>query len=441
MMKFLFYLIFLMPLCFLSFSFLQFFIFLLFFIFMINSCLNSSFSYVSLYYGIDGLSYYMILLSLWISSLMFLASYKIYFSNNYYVMFSLMILLLLFCLIFTFSSLNLFFFYIFFEISLIPLMLLIIGWGYQPERLMAGLYMIFYTLLFSFPMMLGLFFLYNKFNSFMFFMFGFLDNEIIYFFINMVFFVKIPMFCIHLWLPKAHVEAPVAGSMILAGVTLKLGGYGLIRMMKTFLILNLNFNMFFIVFSLFGGLYISLICLYQTDIKLLIAYSSVSHMSMVMSGILSLNYSGFYGSLILMLAHGLCSSGLFCIANIYYERFNSRSMYMLKGLLNIFPSLGLFMFLLSVNNMASPPSLNLMGEIILLKSLVSFNNILMLLLIFLSFFSAVYSIYLFSYTNHGVYFSGYYCSHNGLIREYLLLFLHLFPLNILLLISELFNVF
>nr|ATL63091.1 NADH dehydrogenase subunit 4 [Cassida circumdata] len=441
MMKILLTLVFLMPLCFCGFNFIQVFLFYMIFYFIINYYFIDSYYFLSFNFGLDCLSYYLVLLSFWISALMFLSSYKIYFLNKCYKFFGFLILLLLVCLVMTFSLMNLFFFYLFFEFSLIPLLMIIIGWGYQPERLMAGIYMIFYTLFFSFPMMIGLFYLYKKFNSFMFFELNFDGNIVLYLFINMIFFVKIPMFMIHLWLPKAHVEAPVAGSMILAGVTLKLGGYGLIRMMKIFLSLNFKFNIFFMVLSLLGGVYISLICLYQTDIKLLIAYSSVSHMSMVMSGILTLNYSGFLGSLFLMIAHGLCSSGLFCIANIYYERFNSRSMYLLKGLLKVFPSLGLFMFILSVNNMASPPSLNLLGEIILMKSIISCNDYFMIILIFLSFFSAVYSIYLFSYSDHGEYFSGYYSCNNGFFREYLLLFLHIFPLNFIILFSEMFNVF
>nr|APX39239.1 NADH dehydrogenase subunit 4 [Hypocassida subferruginea] len=441
MMKFLFYLMFLMPLSFLGLNFVQSFLFYMMFFFIISSSFFSFFSLLSFSFGVDGLSYYMIILSVWISSLMILASTKIYFSNNYYKVFSFMVMFLLFCLIITFSSLNLFIFYIFFEVSLVPLLMIIIGWGYQPERLLAGVYLIFYTLLFSFPMMIGLFILYQFFSSFMFFSFDVVDSVILYFLVNLVFFVKIPMFMIHLWLPKAHVEAPVSGSMILAGVTLKLGGYGLIRLMKIFMSLNFKLNLFFVVLSVMGGLIISLICLYQTDIKLLIAYSSVSHMGLVMGSILTLNYSGVLGSLIMMIAHGLCSSALFCLANIYYERLHSRSMYMLKGLLNIFPSFSLFMFLASVGNMAAPPSLNLLGEIILLKSLVSYNTFLMLMLIFSSFFSAVYSIYLFSYTNHGKFYSGLYCMHMGFIREYLLIFLHLFPLYVLILMSDLYNVF
>nr|QUB07054.1 NADH dehydrogenase subunit 4 [Aspidomorpha difformis] len=436
MMKFIFYILFLMPLSFLNFNFVYFHLFILFLIFMFNINSLMNFSNLSLILGCDGLSYYLILLSFWISSLMLLASWKIYYSKTYCSIFIFTILLLLLCLFMCFCSLNLFVFYIFFEISLIPLLFLIIGWGYQPERLLAGMYLIFYTLFFSFPMMIGLFMLMNKFNSLMFFEFKIFNSYMIYFLLNMVFFVKIPMFFLHLWLPKAHVEAPISGSMILAGLVLKLGGYGLIRLMKMFLFIGLKLNMIFMILSLLGGMIVSFICLFQTDIKLLIAYSSVSHMSMILSGILSMNLSGLVGSVVLMVAHGLCSSGLFCLANIYYERLMSRSMYMLKGMMNIFPSFSLFMFLLSASNMAAPPSLNLMGEILLLKSLISYNWIFMIFFMLLLFFSAVYSMYMYSYSNHGNYYSGLYSFCSGFVREFLLLFLHWFPLNCFILLSD-----
>nr|AFU50204.1 NADH dehydrogenase subunit 4 [Imatidium capense] len=390
---------------------------------------------VSLILGFDKISYFMVLLSLWVCSLMILASSKINKLDNFTIFFNLNMILLMFSLMVVFSSLNLLIFYIFFEVSLIPVLFLIVGWGYQPERLAAGLYLIFYTLFFSLPMMLGIFYLLNSCYSLMFFEFMSLDYCFLYFLINMIFFVKIPMFGIHLWLPKAHVEAPVSGSMILAGVMLKLGGYGLMRLMKVFQKMGLCLNVYMISFALIGGVLVSLICFYQSDIKSLIAYSSVSHMSLVMSGILSLNYLGYVGSLVLMIGHGLCSSGLFVLANVYYERLNTRSLYVVKGLINLIPSVSLWMFMLSVCNMSSPPSLNLLGEIILYMSLVSYSYIIMVFLMVISFFSAVYSLYLYSYTNHGKFSLGIYSFNSGKLNEFLLLFLHWFPLNLLFLFS------
>nr|QWB85627.1 NADH dehydrogenase subunit 4 [Saphanus piceus] len=438
MMKFLLMMLFLVPLCFVDLYWLvQFFFFIMTLIFMMNLSFNYMFMNMSYMLSCDLLSFTLVLLSFWVCSLMILASEKLFKMNNFYHLFLFIMVMLMISLFLTFSSLNLFFFYLFFEISLIPTLILIIGWGYQPERIEAGIYLLFYTLVVSLPMMIMIFYLYKVLNSLEFYYLNKnLNNIYMYMFINMVFFVKIPMFFVHLWLPKAHVEAPVAGSMILAGIMLKLGGYGLLRMMVMFVELGVQINFIFIVISLVGGFFVSLICIRQSDIKSLIAYSSISHMGLVLAGIMTLNIWGLWGSLTMMLAHGLCSSGLFCLANISYERVGSRSLYLNKGLLNIMPGLSLWWFLLCSSNMAAPPSMNLLGEILLINSLVSFNKLTMIFLSLMSFFSAVYSLFLFSFSQHGTYYSGLFSVYQGLLREYLLLFLHWFPLNILILKSE-----
>nr|YP_010286574.1 NADH dehydrogenase subunit 4 [Chlorophanus auripes]UKT60164.1 NADH dehydrogenase subunit 4 [Chlorophanus auripes] len=438
MMNLIFMLIFMIPLSFLV-SYWSVLIFLLLFTFLFISKFNQSLNFSSISYclGLDLLSYTLILLSFFICSLMILASEKVYKQNNFSSLFLLMILTLLLSLFFTFSSLNLFIFYLFFEISLIPTLILIIGWGYQPERISAGVYLLFYTLLVSLPMMVSLFFLYNKFLSLEFyFLNSTIESLILYYCTNMVFLVKIPMFFIHLWLPKAHVEAPVSGSMILAGVMLKLGGYGLLRLMKLFIKIGLKLNIYIIIISLIGGLIVSFICIRQSDMKSLIAYSSVAHMGMVLSGILTMNLWGLWGSLCMMLAHGLCSSGLFCLANISYERSFSRSIYFNKGMINLSPNLSLWWFLLCASNMAAPPSMNLMGEILLINSLVVYSKYLSILMFFMAFFSAVYTLFLYSYTQHGQVYTGLFSFTQISYREFLLLFLHWFPLNLLILKSE-----
>nr|AND96134.1 NADH deshydrogenase subunit 4 [Onthophagus cuniculus] len=409
------------------------------FLFMVVNSYNYLFKNLSYFLGCDLLSYCMILLSLWICGLMIMASESINYKNYFNNFFLFMVLMLLFFLFITFSSMNLFLFYMFFEMSLIPTLILIMGWGYQPERLQAGIYLLFYTLLVSLPMMISIFFYYEKFFSLNFyFMNMMVSNLYMYMCLNLAFFVKLPMYLVHLWLPKAHVEAPVSGSMILAGVLLKLGGYGLMRLMMIFMEIGVKINIIFILISMYGGFLVSLICIRQIDIKSLIAYSSVAHMGLVLGGIMTMTYWGMCGALVMMLAHGLCSSGLFCLANINYERFMSRSMYMNKGMINLIPSMSLWWFLLSSSNMAAPPSLNLLGEIMLINSLVSWNNLCMLMLMFLSFLSAVYSLYLYSYTQHGMVYSGLFSFYSGVVREYLLLMLHWLPLNILILKSEIF---
>nr|YP_010730017.1 NADH dehydrogenase subunit 4 [Leptopsylla segnis]WEF75057.1 NADH dehydrogenase subunit 4 [Leptopsylla segnis] len=407
-------------------------------LFMMKSVGVMNWVNISYMFGYDMISYGMIMLSLWICCLMIMSSEKINFYNNYQNLFILMVILLLLFLIMTFSVMNFFMFYMFFESSLIPTLLLILGWGYQPERLQAGMYLMFYTLFASLPLLVMILYIYNNYK-YMFIplmmMKVNLINSIFYFFMIMAFLFKMPMYMVHLWLPKAHVEAPISGSMILAGVLLKLGGYGLLRVFSM-LFKILNFNSLMMSLSVLGATLVGFICLNQSDLKSMIAYSSVVHMGLTLGGIFSLSTWGLEGAFILMIAHGLCSSGMFCLGNISYERLMSRSLMINKGLLSFMPSMTLFWFLLSSCNMAAPPSINLLGEIFLINSMVSWSVLMMLVLMVMSFISAAYSLYLFVYTQHGMYYSGLYTCMSGNSREYLLLFMHWFPLNLLIIKSD-----
>nr|WVH38362.1 NADH dehydrogenase subunit 4 [Carausius morosus] len=439
MLKFFFYVLFLIPLSYYGYWwFIFFMLILLMYMFMYSYVGLLIFGNLSYYLGCDLISYSLIMLSFWICALMIMSSDGIYFLNYYFNLFIFFVLVLFIFLYLSFCSLSLIMFYLFFESSLIPTMFLIFGWGYQPERLQAGMYFLFYTLFSSLPMLLSILYFYSFFGSLSFFLIFKNDFYYYIFYLSMImsFLVKIPVFLVHLWLPKAHVEAPVSGSMILAGVLLKLGGYGLYRVMGMLLISGIYYNYILVGIGLLGGFYVSLICIRQSDLKSLIAYSSVSHMSLVMSGIMTSSYWGIYGSLILMLAHGLCSSGLFCLVNFVYDRLGSRSLCIIKGLLGFMPSMTLWWFFLSAYNMAAPPSLNLMGEIVLLNSLLSWSLVTIWLLMFMTFFSAVYTLYMYSYSQHGLGFSGIYSFGASTSREYLLIFLHWFPLNIIIFVSS-----
>ena len=271
-----------------------------------------------------------------------------------------------------FSCERLLSYYYFFESSLLPLIIIVLGWGYQPERLQASLYMFFYTIGASLPLLLRLVMIQGELNSTSLtclFRGEFAGRAFFSVTLILAFLVKFPIFMAHLWLPKAHVEAPVAGSMALAGILLKLGGYGIILILVAGGTTGL-FNEFVIRGRLVGGSLLGVLILRLTDLKVAIAYSSVVHIGMVIAVLLSSDYLGLLGGAWMMVAHGFCSSGIFRIANIMYERSHSRGLTSNKGVIRALPGLRLFWFLLVVLNFSGPFTLNLFREILMIARLL-----------------------------------------------------------------------
>nr|AWX92090.1 NADH dehydrogenase subunit 4 [Meghimatium bilineatum]UZH97789.1 NADH dehydrogenase subunit 4 [Meghimatium bilineatum] len=318
---------------------------------------------------------------------------------------SKLIIMLSIFVIFCFQVNDCFLFYILFELTLLPIMYAILMWGTQPERLQAGIYMLLYTVTASLPL-LALILLnqshYSTSHLYLLQLENIISTNSYYMlFILIAFLVKLPMYGFHMWLPKAHVEAPVAGSMILAGILLKLGGYGLFLMTNIIIFKSTVMLFILINLSLWGGLIASFICVMQSDMKSYVAYSSVVHMSVVICSLLVGGTWGLITAKMALVAHGFVSPLMFYLVHLTYSMSGSRSLYMNKGLLMLSPILSMFWFLTLSISMAAPPSLNLLGELSFIPCLHMMNWAILIVFLLMLFLGVFYHMYLYSALNHG----------------------------------------
>ena len=377
---------------------------------------NSSYQFVekinwfddfNFYYhiGVDGISLFMILLSTFLTPLCILASWKsIQFRVKEYM---LAFLFLETVMLGMFSSIDILLFYIFFEAVLIPMYLIIGIWGGE-RRIYASFKFFLYTLLGSVLMLIAIIVIYKITGS--------MNIEALqgnYFATNIQIFlwlaffasfaVKIPMWPFHTWLPDAHVEAPTAGSVILAGVLLKMGGYGFIRFSIGMLPeATLFFIPFVMVLSIVAIVYTSLVALAQTDIKKLIAYSSVAHMGIVTIGIFLVNQQGLEGAMLQMISHGVVSGALFLCVGVIYDRMHTRKIDFYGGLVNKMPIYSTVFMIFVLASVGLPGTSGFVGEFLVIigafkfSSYVAFGAALGIIL------SAIYMLYLYKRIIFGI---------------------------------------
>jgi proton-translocating NADH-quinone oxidoreductase chain M len=332
--------------------------------------MNLSFSF-----GLDGISIFFFVLT---SLLIFLCILFIW-NERLLKEYAINLLLIELLLLLVFSVLDVFLFYIFFEAILIPMFVLIGIWGSRERKIRAVYLLFFYTLFGSLLMLVGLLYIYTltgtlNLEYLLSYKFTMEEQCWLWLAFFLSFASKIPMFPFHVWLPEAHVEAPTVGSVLLAGILLKLGVYGFLRFsLSLFPDASLYFSPLVYLLSVLGVIYASLSAIRQTDLKRIIAYSSVAHMNLVTLGIFSFNIIGIEGSILQSISHGFVSGAMFLLIGILYDRYHSRLLYYYGGLVHMMPVYAAFLLIFTMANIALPGTSSFVGEFLLLLGIYKTN--------------------------------------------------------------------
>jgi proton-translocating NADH-quinone oxidoreductase chain M len=316
-------------------------------------------------------------------------------------------LILDFFLIGTFCVLDLLIFYIFFESILIPMFLIIGIWGSRERKILAAYYFFLYTLFGSVLMLLSILYVYNQIGTtdyevLLTFSFSMIEQKFLWFTFFLAFASKVPMIPVHLWLPEAHVEAPTAGSVILAGVLLKLGIYGFIRFsLPLFPQASFFFTPLIYSVAVVGIIYTSFTAIRQSDFKRIIAYTSIAHMNLVILGIFSFTNVGIEGAILQSLSHGFVASALFLIIGVIYDRYKTRLVQYYGGLASIMPIYTFIFLFFTMANISFPGTSSFVGEFLVLAGSFKVNRIITFLGSTGVVIGGVYSLWLFNRIAYG----------------------------------------
>lgn len=362
--------------------------------------------WVRLLFGLDGLSLWMVLLTTFLMPLAILCSWTS--QKNHSQAFMALLLGLETCLLASFTCLDLLGFYIFYECTLLPMFLLIGLGGSRPRKVRAAYLLVIYTLVGSLAMLPCVLLMYSQAGSTSFLL---LLTEhwtparqyILWWGLFLAFAVKVPMVPLHLWLPEAHVEASTAGSVLLAGVLLKLGSYGLLRFSLPLLPeASSYYGPFVLCLCMIGLVYASLTTLRQVDLKKLVAYSSIAHMSMVILALFTLNDLGAVAGTFLMLAHGVASPALFLLVGAMYDRAHTKALKYLGGAATAMPLYSIMLFIFSLSNMALPLTPNFVAEFLCLCSIFAYNLGAFAAALIAVILSAAYTMWAYARVVHGM---------------------------------------